>query len=253
MNKDSMFQNRDFWESTRQSELVQSKLPIIFDWIPHDVKTILDVGCGNGIITNALSEKFDVTGADYSATALEFVTGKKVHSSAEKLPFEDQSFDMVFSSEMLEHLSDELLVISIEEMKRVSKGYIFLTVPNKEFLQKSFIKCPRCKTAFHVYGHLHSFQIKDLDDLIGPCFKRYMQGTFGPKEKKYNPALLKIRQKIADRWFQSTEHTICPHCGNKEFARQKGNLLSMLCNGLNWLISGTQRYWLFAFYDKKDI
>jgi ubiquinone/menaquinone biosynthesis C-methylase UbiE len=253
MNYEAMYKNRVLWEQNEDSPLVKSKIPIILEWIPRDVKTILDVGCGNGIITNVLAEKYDVTGTDFSECALEYVKGKKVLASADKLPFKDKSFDLVFSSELLEHLPDQTLIDSIEEMKRVTKGYIFITVPNNEQLQKIYTKCPNCKTTFHVYGHIHSFKIQKLDDLIGPCFKRYLVGTFGPLDRKYNSTLLKIRQKMADVWFQATENTICPNCSNTEFPKQKGNLLSKLCNGLNWLISGKQKYWLFTFYDKKDI
>jgi ubiquinone/menaquinone biosynthesis C-methylase UbiE len=252
MNFDAMYQNKKLWEKYEQADLVKSKIPAILDWIPRDVKTILDVGCGNGIITNALAEKYDVTGTDYSASALEFVKGKKVLASADHLPFKDRSFDLVFSSEMLEHLPEEVLRAAIDEMRRITKGYLFLTVPNREYLPKNYIKCPQCGTIFHVYGHLHSFDIQALDDLVGPSFKRYMVRTFGPKEKNYQPLLLKIRQHIANRWFEATENTICPQCSNTEFPKQKGNLLSKLCNGLNFLISGKREYWLFAFYDRKE-
>jgi ubiquinone/menaquinone biosynthesis C-methylase UbiE len=253
MNYDAMYQNKDLWEKNQHDELVRSKIPIILDWIPSDVKTILDVGCGNGIITNILAEKYDVTGTDFSASALEFVKGKKVLASADNLPFEDRSFDLVFSSELLEHLPKDVLDKAMAEMRRITKGYVFLTVPNNEFLQKDFTKCPKCKTTFHVYGHLNSFNIQTLDNTIGPSFKRYMKGAFGPKEKKYNSFLLKIRQRIADRWFSANENTICPNCGNREFPKQKGNILSKLCNGLNLIISGKQKYWLFAFYDRNEL
>jgi ubiquinone/menaquinone biosynthesis C-methylase UbiE len=252
MNYDAMYKNKNIWSDNQDSDMVKTKIPIILDWIPNDVRTILDVGCGNGIITNALAEKYDVTGTDYSADALEFVKGKKVLASADKLPFEDKSFDLVFSSELLEHLPDELLRDAVDEMKRITKSYIFITVPNNEFLQKDFTKCPKCHTAFHVYGHLQSFKTQRLDDLIGPCYKRYLVGTFGPLDKKYNKILLTIRQKLANTWFQGNENTICPQCGNTEFPKSRGNLLSKLCNGLNWIISSKHKYWLFAFYDRKD-
>ncbi|HNX00336.1 MAG TPA: class I SAM-dependent methyltransferase [Candidatus Cloacimonadota bacterium] len=253
MNYDAMYQNRHLWKEHENDEMVKSILPIILDWIPRDVKSVLDVGCGNVIITNELAKTFDVTGTDSSESALEYVKGKKVLASANQLPFEDKTFDLVFSSELLEHLPEEILISAVEEMKRVTRDYLFIAVSNHEYLPKNYTKCPECNTAFHVYGHVHSLSVQDLDYRVGPSFKRHMVGTFGPREKKYIPLLLKIRQKVANRWFQANENTICPQCGNKNFPQQKGNLISKLCNGLNLILAGKQRYWLFAFYERKDI
>ncbi len=253
MNYDTMSQNRKHWGKKEQAQLAKSTIPVILDWIPRDVKTILNFGCGNETITNALVERFDVTCTDFSESALKFVKGKKVLASVDKLPFEDNSFDLVLSIAMLEHIPDSILRDAMEEIKRVTKGYVFLAVPNSEYLKQGYTKCPKCETTFHVYGHLRSFKLQTLDDMMGPSYKRYMMGTFNPKEKKYNHFLLMLRQKAANKWFQATENTICPQCGNNEFSKHGGNILSVLIDGLNWMISGRQKYWLFAFYEIKDM
>ena len=73
-------------------------------WSLRAVQTILDVGCGDGAITNRLGEEWDVTGVDMSTAALEHVTTAAIQASATELPLADGWFDLVASIEMLEHL-----------------------------------------------------------------------------------------------------------------------------------------------------
>jgi len=47
-----------------QSNDLRDKINLVIDYIPEDVKTILDVGCGNGVITNELAKRYKVTGVD---------------------------------------------------------------------------------------------------------------------------------------------------------------------------------------------
>lgn len=80
----------------------------------------LDVGCGEGWI-EALNP--DVVGVDFSPVALERARANGavhlVEASAENLPFEDDSFDLVVSLGCLEHFPDPQG--ALREMARVSR------------------------------------------------------------------------------------------------------------------------------------
>lgn len=78
----------------------------------------MDVGCGDGAITNVLSEKYDVIGIDFSRVALKHLSSKAspVLGSADYLPFKDKTADIVLSSELLEHLPDEIFLKAISEI-----------------------------------------------------------------------------------------------------------------------------------------
>lgn len=98
---------------------------------------VLDAGCGEGFITNLLVSNIaniEAVGLEYTQEALEIA--QKSNSSIQwmrgdiyQLPFEDNAFDIVICTEVLEHLSDPCMAIS--ELKRVCKKYVLLTVPNE--------------------------------------------------------------------------------------------------------------------------
>lgn len=93
-------------------------------------KTALDVGCGDGF----WSEKLSMFGYEVTSIDLNVSYKKARMVNLEKsLPFSDGSFDLVWSTEVLEHLySPETLV---REIKRILKphGRMVLTTPNSYF------------------------------------------------------------------------------------------------------------------------
>ena len=93
---------------------------------------ILDVGCGTGGNLEMLAKFGAAEGVDVSDEALEFCRGKglTVHKGlAEKLPFADESFDVVTALDVVEHLDDD--VAGLQEMYRVLKtgGKTLIFVP----------------------------------------------------------------------------------------------------------------------------
>ena len=99
---------------------------------------ILDVGCGTGANLQLLEKFGEVEGIDVSEEALAFCRERGHrnvrHGEAEKLPFDDGSFDIVTALDVVEHLDDDLS--SLKEMRRVLKtgGRIVLFVPAFMFL-----------------------------------------------------------------------------------------------------------------------
>ena len=100
---------------------------------------ILDVGCGGGFLSNPLSELgHDVTGLDISQESLEvakkYDTSKRVKyiiADARKIPFPDNSFDVIISMDFLEHVTEVQEVVN--EISRLLKpgGLFFFHTFNR--------------------------------------------------------------------------------------------------------------------------
>jgi SAM-dependent methyltransferase len=98
----------------------------------HSSLKILDVGCGTGANLEMLSQFGEAEGVDVSDDALEFCRQKGLKAQkglAEKLPYEDEAFDITTALDVVEHLDDD--IAGLKEMFRVTKrgGYSLLFVP----------------------------------------------------------------------------------------------------------------------------
>lgn len=96
------------------------------------IKQILDVGSGNGFFTYPLTKWASCTALDFSERMLELnpvEEATKICGNALNMDFDDNSFDLVFCSNLLHHVPDPSLVI--QEMARVSKRYVALCEPNR--------------------------------------------------------------------------------------------------------------------------
>ena len=99
--------------------------------LPENAK-ILDVGCGSGTLAHFWKEQgYDVTGLDISDKSLEITRSKGVYcvkgDVTKRLPFDHNTFDLVYSDGLLEHFVDPKPVL--EEIFRVSKRYVLTMVP----------------------------------------------------------------------------------------------------------------------------
>jgi ubiquinone/menaquinone biosynthesis C-methylase UbiE len=117
--------------------LVIEELQRILKDLPKGSK-VLDVGCGTAHLSNWIKEQgFVVTGVEPSAEMLKlakenFPDIEIVNSIASALPFEDNSFDLIVSFEVLRYLDKAENIKSYKEFYRVLKpgGRIFVTQVN---------------------------------------------------------------------------------------------------------------------------
>jgi 2-polyprenyl-3-methyl-5-hydroxy-6-metoxy-1,4-benzoquinol methylase len=112
------------------TEVLNAKLPVGAE--------VLDVGCGNGVISRSLGEKgFNVQGIDVSEKAIEKAKSLNKFSnvkfnvvSAEQLIANGQQYHAVICSEVLEHLKEpEKLLGTVHEILK-QDGVLIVTVPN---------------------------------------------------------------------------------------------------------------------------
>jgi SAM-dependent methyltransferase len=84
---------------------------------------VLDVGCGTGRFLEALAGEYERVGVDVSVGMLDRARRKGldvVQAGADKLPFDDESFDLVTTFAVLHHLIDpDVVRAALREMARV--------------------------------------------------------------------------------------------------------------------------------------
>ncbi len=109
--------------------------PIILSWIkPHS--TILDAGCGDGVLGEKLISQLDcnVSGFDLDpiavASARKLKIKARVHDADRHFPYPDKSFDIAVNCELLQFVRNPNFVVS--ETLRVGKTAI-IAFPNLGF------------------------------------------------------------------------------------------------------------------------
>jgi SAM-dependent methyltransferase len=100
---------------------------------------ILDIGCGTGLNAEYLAAKgHTVIGADLSPVAIEKLRAKGFEGmvcdiSDEELPWSGGSFDLIFASEVLEHVANtEAFMTEVSRLLRPG-GTLVLSTPNSAF------------------------------------------------------------------------------------------------------------------------
>jgi len=124
-----------WWYKTRRDIIVSILSPILH----AGERRILSVGCGVGGEVFFLKQFGKIYGIDVNETAIEYckkagLGDDVMQANAESIPFGDNTFDIVFILDVLEHVRDDKK--AMREIYRVLKkdGLLVLTVPALPFL-----------------------------------------------------------------------------------------------------------------------
>lgn len=210
--------------------LLRAENALRVPWIINEIgkdKAVLDIGCGAGMLTNALAkEGHEVFGIDLSENSLKVAqkkdaTGKVKYAKANAyaLPYENESFDVVCAMDILEHVEEPSLLI--QEAARVLKpdGLFFFHTFNRNFLSYLVVIkgidwfVPNAPKNMHVYPLF--IKPKELKQL---CFEKHLciVALHGFRPKLLSLPLLKmlIQKRVPENFgFRFSKSLATGYCG----------------------------------------
>lgn len=155
--------------------------------------TILDFGGGKGFMFERQFKTFKYYNADFSKDASkerlqnndEFIDALYIESLPINL--EANSIDIIYLIEVLEHLNDDYLESTLNEIHRLLKygGKLVLTVPNDEDLNisKNFCGC-----IYHKWQHVRSLNKDNIRNVL----EEYNFKNINVLERTFNKTTSKV-------------------------------------------------------------
>ena len=131
-------------------------------------ESLLDVGCGEGIVSNLISKNFPtmrIVGVDVDEEVLGvgsllYSDLSFVSSDLHFLPFLESEFDVVICMEVLEHLTRPSKILV--ELSRVARKRLILSVPNSKVFR--ILNALRLKG--RMPDHIQDFNAASVDRLL---------------------------------------------------------------------------------------
>jgi len=121
---------RGFSATSNRAGKARKIIKILQDFTTAPSPMILDIGTGSGEIAQLLSQIGQVISVDI-VDKRSIKDNYQFLLANESLPFQNQTFDIIISNHVIEHVDNQLLHLT--EIKRVlkSSGVVYLATPNR--------------------------------------------------------------------------------------------------------------------------
>ena len=112
-------------------------------------KKVLEIGIGNGFVYNYLKEK----GIKIKTLDIDKNLNPDAAGSVLGIPFTDESFEVVVCCEVLEHLPYSEFSKALEEIHRVSRKHVVLSLPDVTTVYRINVELPRIRPIKRLIPH----------------------------------------------------------------------------------------------------
>lgn len=176
------YQNPDYYKTSAGHQQTHEVLATL------NFKSVLDVGCGPGysILRFLLAGK-EVMGTEvcehlYETALISFMVNEVVvPARIQALPFEADSYDLVYCTDVLEHIPEQDIEVSIRELVRVARKYVYVsvsTVPAQFHPELGLHETVKPKEWW--YQFFNNYRLKEVPSLakeanhgFAKCYKKF--------------------------------------------------------------------------------
>ncbi|MBC7898541.1 MAG: class I SAM-dependent methyltransferase [Saprospiraceae bacterium] len=199
-------------EKYRESDFEVERTSDLMRLVPGGGKTAIDVGARDGHFSTLLAGKYEtVTALDLVQPSIFHDNVHCVQGDASNLAFDDNSFDLVFCAEVLEHMPSHLLAKACFELGRVSKEHLIIGVPYKQDIRIGRTTCYTCGKENPPFGHINTFDEKRLAKLF-PHFKTADISLVGKNSSRTNAASTFLMDFAGNPYGTYDQEEPCVHC-----------------------------------------
>ena len=216
MSQKNYFEQTELWNIDRFTANYEAhRLSQTLELFDFSFKSLLDVGCGNGLFISHLENKFPsatIVGLEQSSKAINSKVCKSniILGSLPTTSFEDEQFDVVSCLLVVEHLNSIDFPRALQELQRITKKFVIIQVPFNENRLQAI--CPYCSCRFNPHYHMRSFVEDDFNNLFSDLKLVNLQKIYR-KEIFLKRIVNPYRRTVFGKF---PNNAICPQCGFSE-------------------------------------
>lgn len=139
-------------------------------------RSVLEAGLGEGEVTHRIRQRYPTArfvGIDLPDPGLASAWSQRkllgTFADVHRLPFGDESFDLILAIEVLEHVLDPLG--ALEELARVGSGDAVLSVPREPIWRlANLARGKYMRTLGNTPGHIQHWSRREFSDMVSAHF-----------------------------------------------------------------------------------
>jgi glycosyltransferase involved in cell wall biosynthesis len=242
------------YELNQEAERMRDLMNIL----PEGCSSALDIGARNGTVTSLLAEQCtEVTALDIVKPEIVHERVTNVHGDVTKLEFPDDSFDVVYCTELLEHIRPEMLERACAEIIRVARYVVVIGVPYRQDLRIGRTVCHSCGKKNPPWGHVNVFDEERLRRLFDSLEIAKMS-FIGSNRDRTNAFSTALMDKGGNPWGTYRQREVCIHCGRKLVPPPRRTLIqrvsssaALVMNDIQGFLSPRRPNWMHAVFRKR--
>ena len=198
--------------------------------LPKSRRSVLDAGARDGHFSKLFTEYFaEVTALDLTRPAFVHPGVETVAGDATALAYPDNSFDVVFCAEVLEHIP--AVEKACQELVRVARHEILIGVPFRQDTRLDRTVCGACGAKNPPWGHVNEFDERRLAELFAGT--TVVERSFVGENRESTTALAAWLMDVGGNpWGTYGQEEPCMHCGAKLTAPASRSFGQKVCSAL---------------------